>query len=47
MNATESQARQGKSEAVAEHQGVPNEEAAVETIGALEDRSGDQQPVVE
>jgi hypothetical protein len=31
-----------ESEAVAEHQEVPNEEAAVENIGALEDRYGDQ-----
>jgi hypothetical protein len=33
-------------EAVGEHQEVPNEEAAVETIGALEDRSGDRRPAV-
>jgi hypothetical protein len=39
MNATESRA-------VAEHQEIPNDEAAVETIGALEDRSGDQQSAV-
>jgi hypothetical protein len=26
------------------HQEVPNKEATVETIGALEDRSGNQQP---
>jgi hypothetical protein len=31
-----------KSEAVAVHQEVPNEETAVETIGALEDRFGDR-----
>jgi hypothetical protein len=34
-------------DAVAEHQEVPNKEAAVETIGALEDQSGDQQLAVE
>jgi hypothetical protein len=32
--------------AVAEHQDVPNEEAAVETVRALEDQSGDQQLAV-
>jgi hypothetical protein len=44
MNVTESEANQAKKEVVAEHQQVPNEEAAVETIGAPEDRYGDQQP---
>jgi hypothetical protein len=33
-----------ESDAVAEHQEVPNGQAAVETIGALEDRSGDKRP---
>jgi hypothetical protein len=39
-------ANQEKSEAVVEDEEVPNEEAAAETIGAVEDRSGDQQPAV-
>jgi hypothetical protein len=34
-------------EAVAEHQEVPDKEAAMETIRALKDWSGDQQPAVE
>jgi hypothetical protein len=33
-------------EVVAEHQEIPNEQHAVETIGALADRSGDRQPAV-
>jgi hypothetical protein len=33
-------------EFVAEHQKVPNEEATVETIGAVEDRYEDQQPAL-
>jgi hypothetical protein len=36
------EANQDKSDAVAKHQEVPNEEASVETIGALQDRHGDQ-----
>jgi hypothetical protein len=39
----EEEANQEKGEAVAQHQEVPNEEAAVEMIRALEDLSGDQQ----
>jgi hypothetical protein len=35
-----------ESEAIAEQQEVPNEEAAVEIVPALEDRSGDHQPAV-
>jgi hypothetical protein len=37
MNTTDLEANQEKSNAVAEHQEVPKEEAAVETIRALED----------
>jgi hypothetical protein len=33
-----------ESDAVVDHQEVPNGQAAVETVGALEDRSGDQRP---
>jgi hypothetical protein len=40
MNATESEAMEGRQE-------VPNEEAAMETIGILEDRPGYQQQAVE
>jgi hypothetical protein len=35
-----------ESAAVADHQEVPEEEAAVENVGATEVRSGDQQPAV-
>jgi hypothetical protein len=44
MNVAESEANQEKMEAVAERRQVPNEQAAVEIIGALEDRCGDKQP---
>jgi hypothetical protein len=44
--ATSLEANQAEIEAIAEHQEVPNEEAAMETIRALEDRSGDHQPAV-
>jgi hypothetical protein len=37
MNARESEANQGNIEAIPDHQEFPNEEAAVESIGALED----------
>jgi hypothetical protein len=33
-------------EVIVVHQKVPNEEAAVETIGVLEDRSGDQRLIM-
>jgi hypothetical protein len=42
MDTTDSEASWEKLEAVAEHQGVHKEEAAVETIGALVDQYGDQ-----
>jgi hypothetical protein len=35
------QANRENSDAVAKHQEVPNEEAEVETVGALKDRYGD------
>jgi hypothetical protein len=43
---TETEANQLKTEDVAEHREVPNEEAAVEKIGATEDRSRDQRLAV-
>jgi hypothetical protein len=46
MNATESEANERKMESMVEHWVVPNEDATEETIGALEDLFGDQQPAV-
>jgi hypothetical protein len=37
MNATDFEANPEETETIAEHQEVPNKEAAVETIGAWED----------
>jgi CRISPR/Cas system-associated exonuclease Cas4 (RecB family) len=42
MMVMESEANQGKIGAKVEHQDIPNKKAAVETIRALEDQSGDQ-----
>jgi hypothetical protein len=47
INATESKANQEKTEAVVEHQEVPDKEATVKTIGAPKDRTMDQEPVVD
>jgi hypothetical protein len=41
VKATDLAANPEKVEAVATHQEIPNEEAAVDTIGALKYRSGD------
>jgi hypothetical protein len=41
VKATDVEANPEDIEAIAERQKVPNEEAAVEAIGALEDRYGD------
>jgi hypothetical protein len=38
MDTMDLETNRGKSEAVAVRQGVPNEEAAMETVGAPEDR---------
>jgi hypothetical protein len=46
MNTTGFEASPEEIEPVAEHQEVPNEEAALETIRIREDRSGDQRPTV-
>jgi hypothetical protein len=42
MDTKDLMANQEKSEAVAEQQDLPQEEGAVKTIGALEDRYGDR-----
>jgi hypothetical protein len=51
LGATEAEVKIGlerikatESDAAAVHQEIPNEQTAVETIGALEGRSGDQRP---
>jgi hypothetical protein len=41
MDNVDLEANREKLEAIAEHQEVPNKEAAVEMIGALKDQSGD------
>jgi hypothetical protein len=46
MKATDLEVSTEEIEAVAELQEVPSEKAAVETVGALKDRSGDQLPTV-
>jgi hypothetical protein len=46
MDITGFEANPEEIEAIAEHQEVANEEAAVETVGIGEDRSGDQRTTV-
>jgi hypothetical protein len=46
VEATDLEANPEEKEAVAKQQEVSNEEAAVETIGALKDRSGDRRLAV-
>jgi hypothetical protein len=46
LEASDLEANPEEIEALAGRQEMPNKEAAVETMGALEDRSGDQQQAV-
>jgi hypothetical protein len=46
METTDLETKRGNSEAVAYQQEVPNEEAEVETVGALEGRYGDRKLAV-
>jgi hypothetical protein len=46
MKTTDFEANPGETEAVTARQEVPDDEAAIETIGALNDRSGNQRPAV-
>jgi hypothetical protein len=47
LEATNLESNPGEIEAIVEHQKIPNKEAAVETVGALKDRSRDQELAVE